>query len=82
MGTFNIPSPVLFIGSSSTLVKKEAPVSVIQYFKTNYLDDPWVLSNPSNLREECQYPETTLPLSAADIAYQVIQQNTVEIYSS
>lgn len=82
MGNFNIASPVLFVGSSSTSVKKEAPVSMIQSFKTNYLDNPWVLMNPSNMREECQYPETVLPLFATEISHQVIQQNTIDIDSS
>ena len=57
MGTFNMPSHVLFVGSSSsTFVEKEAHVLVIQSFKTNYLDDPWVLLNPLDLREDCLYP--------------------------
>jgi len=82
MGTFSIPSSVLFVGSSSTFVEKEALVSVIQSFKMNYLDDPWVLLNPSDLREDCLYPEKTLPLFAAKISYQAIQQNTIDIDSS
>jgi len=73
MGTFNIWAPYFFLGSSSTLFEKEVPTSFVQSFKTNYINDPWILPSPSDLREDCQYPETTLPLSATEITYQSIQ---------
>jgi len=72
MGSFNKLSPVLFMNSSSTLVEKEPYVLVIWSFKTNYLENPWILPSPSYLREHCLYLETTLPLSAVEISYQSI----------
>jgi len=82
MGTFSIPYLVLFIRSSFDFVEKEDHVSMIQSFKTNYLYDRWVLLNPSDMRDDCLYPEIALLLSAVEISYQVIQQNTVDIDSS
>jgi len=52
MGTFSILSLILVIGYSSTVVDKEAHVRVIQSFKKKYFDDPWVLPNPSDSRDD------------------------------
>lgn len=46
MGTFSIPSPLLFVGYSSTFEKNEALVSTIQSLKMTYIDDPWFPQNP------------------------------------
>ena len=64
------------MSSSSEFPEKEPAVSVVQSFKTNYLNDPWVLPNPSDLRDGCLYSDSTPILSAVEIAYQAIQQDT------
>jgi len=73
MGTFDFPTRVLFVGSSSDVPEEESVVSVIQSFKTKYLKYPWVLPNPSDTRDVCLYSDSTPLLSVAEIAYQAIQ---------
>lgn len=73
MGTFAFPAPVLFVGYSSDVLEEESVVLVIWSFKTKYLDDPWVLPNPSDTRDDCLYSDLAPLLSAVKITYQAIQ---------
>ena len=72
MGTFPLSSSILFMSSSSDILEKKTVFSVVQSFKTNYLNDPWVLPNPSDLRDGCLYSDSTPILSTMEIAYQSI----------
>jgi len=76
MGTFNFPTLIHFIGSYFDVSEKESTISIIQSFKTKYLNDPWVLPNPSNPIDDNVYSDSTPILYIAEIAYQAIQQDT------
>jgi len=73
MGTFNFPTPVLYVGSSFDVPEKASNVSVIESFKTKYLNDPWVLPNPSESIDDNVNSDSAPILFAAEIAYQDIQ---------
>ena len=74
MGTFNIMTATFFIGSALALIKEEGPLSLVQSFKTSYLDDPWILPTLLDSREDSHYSEIVLSLFASEIVYQAIHQ--------
>ena len=64
MGSFSCPAPILMIGSSSS----EASSSLRSMsFRTNHMEDPWILPAPSTSSEPVMM---NVSLLAAMIAYQ------------
>jgi hypothetical protein len=45
----------------------------------NYFDDPWILPSPSAMMDETGHSGMSMPLSAAEVAYSLVQQASVNI---
>jgi hypothetical protein len=70
MGSFDIPAPISYI--HATLVNR------VTSFRMSYIQDPWTLPSPSSMVEGRVHVGMAKPLSAAEIAYQAIQQATTD----
>jgi hypothetical protein len=75
MGTFNFLAPISYInaisGESSSSLRSVS-------FRTSYFDDPWTLPSPTMSYEGQSHIRMEMSLSAAEIAYQAIQEATVD----
>ena len=85
MGSFNISTPILLIKSfpiyALTQVARDQGI-LERSFKTNYLSDPWTLPKSDTLVDEDGTTGMASPLSAAEVAYGIIQEKTVGECSS
>jgi hypothetical protein len=75
MGTFDYPSPsndVKFI----SVVPDQPRDAIFQVssFKTSYFHDPWTLPSPSASMEGIGHLGMAMPLSVAEVAYNIVQQ--------
>ena len=76
MGSFSCAAPFLMIGSISS----EASSSIrLMSFRTNYMEDPWILPTPN---PSCELIETDMLLLATMIAYQANLGSVAEPSSS
>ena len=72
MGTFDYPPPhddVKFISNHH-----KAEIFQVSSFRTTYFEDPWILPSPSATMDETRHSGMSLPLSAAEVAYSLVQQ--------
>jgi hypothetical protein len=72
MGTFDYPPPhndVKFISNHH-----KAEIFHISSFRTTYFEDPWILPSPSATMDETGHSGMSMPLSAAEVAYSLVQQ--------
>jgi hypothetical protein len=72
MGTFNYPPPhddFKFISNHH-----KAEIFHVSSFRTTYLEDPWSLPSPSTMMDEKGHSGMSMPLSAAEVAYSLVQQ--------
>jgi hypothetical protein len=72
MGTFNYPPPhddVKFISNHH-----KAEIFQVSSFRTTYFADPWILPSPSATMDETGHSGMSVPLSAAEVAYSLVQQ--------
>jgi hypothetical protein len=72
MGTFDYPPPhddVKFISNHH-----KAEIFQVSSFHTNYFVDPWILPSPSGMMDETGHSVMSMPLSAAEVAYSLVQQ--------
>ena len=72
MGTFNYPPPHDDVKFISTHHKAE--IFHVSSFRTTYFEDPWILSSPSAMMDETGHPGMSMPLSATEVAYSLVQQ--------
>jgi hypothetical protein len=74
MGTFYYPPPhndVKFISNHH-----KAEFFHVSSFCTTYFEDPWILPSPSATMDETGHSSMSLPLSAAEVAYCLVQQDS------
>jgi hypothetical protein len=74
MGTFDYPPPqgdVKFISNHH-----KAEIFHVSSFHTTYFQDPWTLPSPSARMDETGQAGMTTPLSAAEVAYSLVQQTS------
>jgi hypothetical protein len=74
MGTFDYPPPqgdVKFISSHH-----KAEIFHVSSFRTTYFQDPWTLSSPSDTMAATGNAGMSTPLSAAELAYSLVQQTS------
>jgi hypothetical protein len=72
MGTFDYPPPQGDVKFISTHHKVE--IFHVSSFRTTYFQDPWILPSPSAMVDETRHPGMSMPLSAAEVAYSLVQQ--------
>jgi hypothetical protein len=74
MGTFDYPplhSDVKFISNHH-----KADIFHVSSFRTTYFQDPWTLPSPSDTMEVTEHAGMSTPLSAAEVAYSLVQQTS------
>jgi hypothetical protein len=72
MGTFDYPPPQGDVKFISTHHKAE--IFHVSSFRTTYFNDPWILPSPSDTMEATGHAGMSSPLSAAEVAYSLVQQ--------
>jgi hypothetical protein len=72
MGTFDYPPPQGDIKFISNHHKVE--IFQVSSFRMTYFEDPWILPSPSATMDETGHPGMSMPLSAAEVAYSLVQQ--------
>jgi hypothetical protein len=72
MGTFNYPPPHGDVKFISNHHKTE--IFHVSSFRTTYFQDPWTLPSPSATMDETGHADMSTPLSAAEVAYSLVQQ--------
>jgi hypothetical protein len=72
MGTFNYLPPHDDIKFISNHHKVE--IFQVLSFCMTYFKDPWILPSPSATMDETGHPGMSMPLSAAEVAYSLVQQ--------
>jgi hypothetical protein len=75
MGTFDYPPPHGDVKFISTHHKAE--IFHVSSFHTTYFEDPWILPSPSATMDETGHSSMSMPLSAAEVAYSLVQQASV-----
>jgi hypothetical protein len=74
MGTFDYPPPQGDVKFVSTHHKAE--IFHVSSFRTTYFNDPWILPSPSDTMEATGHAGMSTPLSAAEVAYSLVQQTS------
>jgi hypothetical protein len=74
MGTFDYPPPQGDVKFISTHHKAE--IFHVSSFRTTYFNDPWILPSPSDTMEATGHAGMSSPLSAAEVAYSMVQQTS------
>jgi hypothetical protein len=74
MGTFDYPPPQGVVKFISTHHKAE--IFHVSSFRTTYFHDPWTLPSPSNTMDATGHAGMSTPLSAAEVAYSLVQQTS------
>jgi hypothetical protein len=74
MGTFDFPPPQGDVKFVSTHHKAE--IFHVSSFRTTYFNDPWILPSPSDTMEATGHAGMSTPLSAAEVAYSLVQQTS------
>jgi hypothetical protein len=72
MGTFDYPPPQGDIKYLSNHHKVE--IFKVSLFRTTYLEDPWILPSPLATMDETGNLGMSMPFSAAEVAYSLVQQ--------
>jgi hypothetical protein len=75
MGTFDYPPPhddVKFISNHH-----KVEIFQVLLFRTAYFEDPWILPSPSSTMDEIGHSGMSMPLSAAEVAYSLVHQASV-----
>jgi hypothetical protein len=72
MGTFDYPPPQGDIKFISNHHKVE--IFQVSSFCMTYFDDPWILPSPSAMMDGTGHPGMSMPLSAAEVVYSLVQQ--------
>jgi hypothetical protein len=73
MGTFDYPPPHDDIKFISNHHKVE--IFQVLSFRTTYFEDPWIFPSPSTTMDETGHPGMSMPLSATEVAYSLVQQD-------
>jgi hypothetical protein len=74
MGTFDYPPPHGDVKFISTHHKDET--FHVSSFHTTYFQDPWILPSPSATMDATGHARMSMPLSAAEVAYSLVQQDS------
>jgi hypothetical protein len=72
MGTFDYPPPHGDFKFISTHHKAE--IFHVSSFRTTYFQDLWILPSPSAMMDEIGHAGMSIPLSATEVAYSLVQQ--------
>jgi hypothetical protein len=76
MGTFDYPPPQGDVKFISDHHKVE--IFQVSSFRMTYFNDPWILPSPSATMEGTGHPGMSMPLSAAEVAYSLVQQASAD----
>jgi hypothetical protein len=77
MGIFDYPPPhddVKFISNHH-----KAEIFQVSSFRMTYFEDPWILPSPSTTMDETRHSDISMPLSAAEAAYSLVQQASTNL---
>jgi hypothetical protein len=74
MGTFDYPPPQ----GDIKFISNDHKVDIFQVSSlcTTYFDDPWILPSPSATMDGRGHPGMSIPLSVAEVAYSLVQQDS------
>jgi hypothetical protein len=72
MGTFDYPPPHNYVKFISNHHKAE--IFHVSSFRTTYFEDLWILPSPSATMDETGHSGMSMPLSATEVAYSLVQQ--------
>jgi hypothetical protein len=82
MGTFDYPSPSNDVRLLSVVSDQLwAAILQVSSFRTSYFNDPWTLPSPSASTEGIGNHGMAMPLSAAEVAYNIVQQTSTNLDS-
>jgi hypothetical protein len=74
MGTFDYPphqADIKFISNHH-----KVGIFQVSLFNMTYFDDPWILPSPSSMMDGTGHLGMSMPLSAAEVAYSLVQQTS------
>jgi hypothetical protein len=77
MGTFDYPPPHSDIKFISNHHKVE--IFQVSSFRMTYFEDPWILPSPSATMDETWHPDMSMPLSATEVAYSLVQHASANL---
>jgi hypothetical protein len=77
MGTFDYPPPQGDIKFISNHHKVE--IFQVSSFRMTYFEDPWIFPSPLAPMDETGHPGMSMPLSAAEVAYSLVQQDSANL---
>jgi hypothetical protein len=77
MGTFDYSPPQSDIKFISNHHKVE--IFQVSSFCSTYFKDPWILPSPSATMDETGHPGMSMPLSATEVAYSLVQQASANL---
>jgi hypothetical protein len=72
MGTFDYPPPhddIKFISNHH-----KVDIFQVSSFHMTYFEDPWILPSPSAMMDETGHSVMSMPLSATEVVYSLVQQ--------
>jgi hypothetical protein len=72
MGTFDYPPPHDDVNFISNHHKDD--IFQVSSFRMTYFMDPWILPSPSATMDETGHSGMSIPLSATEVAYSLVQQ--------
>jgi hypothetical protein len=75
MGTFDFSAPIHHVYAMSS---RPASTGRSIPFRTSYFSDPWTLPSPTSSGEGQLHAGMAMPLSAVEIAYQVVLDSSVD----
>jgi hypothetical protein len=78
MGTFDYLPPQ----GDIKFISNHNKVEIFQFssFCTTYFDDPWILPSPSAMMDGTGHPNMSMLLTAAKVAYSLVQQTSTNTY--
>jgi hypothetical protein len=76
MGTFDYPPPQGDVRFISDHHKVE--IFQVSSFLTTYFNDLWILPSPLATMEGTRHPSMSVPLSATEVAYSLVQQTSAD----
>jgi len=80
MGTFNYPPPSDDVKMISAIPDQPKDgIFQVSSFCMNYFTDPWILPSPSASMEGTGHPGMVMPLSAIEVAYNIVQQTLANL---
>jgi hypothetical protein len=77
MRTFNYQPPSRNVKMISVVPDQlKAEIFSVSSFYMTYFNDPWILPSPSTMMEGTRHHGMSMPLSATEVVYSIVQQDS------